>query len=46
MVVANFFLCKSITYFNDADEDVDITGFPPFIKNWDEIKEFISENCK
>ena len=41
-----YFLWKSISYFNDADEDPDIIGFPPFVKNWDEIKGYILENCK
>jgi predicted nucleotidyltransferase component of viral defense system len=41
-----FFLWKSISYFEDAEEDVDIIGFPPYTKNWDEVKEYIKKNCR
>lgn len=37
-----FFLWRSILYFEDAENDPDIEGFPPFTKNWKEIKEFIT----
>jgi predicted nucleotidyltransferase component of viral defense system len=37
-----FFLWRSILYFEDAEHDPDIDGFPPFTKNWQEIKEFIT----
>ena len=38
-----YFLWRSINYFEDAEEDADIIGFPPFTKNWQEIKAFISK---
>ena len=41
-----YFLWRSINYFEDAEEDADIAGFPPFTKSWKEIKEFITEKCK
>lgn len=41
-----FFLWKSITYFDDAEEDPDIQGFPPFNKTWQEIKEQIKKKCR
>ena len=41
-----YFLWRSIGYFEDAEEDVDIKGFPPFEKSWKEIKEFISTECR
>lgn len=37
-----FFLWRSILYFEDAENDPDIEGYPPFTKNWEEIKEFIT----
>ena len=40
-----YFLWRSITYFNDADEDADIEGYSPFTKNWDDIKKYIVEKC-
>lgn len=40
-----FFLWRSISYFNDADEDVDIDGYEPFTKSWEEVKTFILKNC-
>jgi hypothetical protein len=40
-----YFLWRSITYFNDADEDVDIEGIEPYTKNWKEIKEYIKLKC-
>ncbi len=40
-----YFLWRSITYFNDADEDTDISAFEPYTKSWEEIKEFIKTNC-
>lgn len=36
-----FFFWRSILYFEDAENDPDIAGFPPFTKSWKEIKEFI-----
>lgn len=36
------FLWRSILYFEDAENDPDIEGFPPFTKNWKEIKEIIT----
>ena len=41
-----YFLWRSIGYFDDADEDVDIESYPPFTKNWTEIKKFISKECR
>jgi predicted nucleotidyltransferase component of viral defense system len=41
-----YFLWRSITYFEDANEDADIVGIPPFTKNWEEIKTFISKECR
>lgn len=40
-----YFLWRSITYFNDADEDATISAFEPYKKSWEEIKEFIKVNC-
>jgi len=37
-----FFLWRSILYFEDAENDPDIEGYPPFTKDWKEIKEFIT----
>jgi len=36
------FLWRSILYFEDAENDPDLEGFPPFTKNWSEIKNIIS----
>lgn len=41
-----YFLWRSITYFEDADEDADIEGLHPYSKTWDEIKLYITEHCK
>jgi predicted nucleotidyltransferase component of viral defense system len=41
-----YFLWRSITYFEDADEDADIDGLPPYSKSWNEIKLYIKEHCK
>lgn len=41
-----FFLWKSITYFDDAEEDMDIHGFMPYTKTWREIKELIKKKCR
>jgi predicted nucleotidyltransferase component of viral defense system len=30
-----FFLWRSILYFEDAENDPDIDGYPPFTKSWD-----------
>jgi predicted nucleotidyltransferase component of viral defense system len=38
-----YFLWRSIKYFEDAEDDPEINGFPPYTKNWEEIKEFIRE---
>lgn len=40
-----YFLWRSITYFEDAEEDVDIEGYDPYTKDWQEIKTFIFKNC-
>lgn len=36
------FLWRSILYFEDAENDPDIDGFPPYTKNWEEIKNIIT----
>ncbi len=41
-----FFLWKSITYFVDADGDVDIRGITPYTATWEEIKEIITSQCR
>jgi len=41
-----FFLWKSITYFTDADEDVDIKGIAPYSYSWDEVKAEIITKCR
>jgi len=41
-----FFLWKSITYFADADEDVEIHGFPPYTASWAEIKKKLIAECR
>ena len=41
-----FFLRKSITYFSDADQDVDIRGIAPYAASWSEIKERIIMECR
>jgi predicted nucleotidyltransferase component of viral defense system len=38
-----YMLWRSLQYFNDADEDTEINGFPPFTKSWDEIKDYIKQ---
>ena len=40
-----FFLWRSISYFEDAEEDVDIDGYGAFTKSWEEIKLFILKKC-
>ena len=40
-----YYLWRSITYFNDADEDAPIDGINPFTNNWEEIKAYIIEKC-
>ncbi len=37
-----FFLWRSILYFEDAENDPDIEGYPPFNKSWHEIKRHIT----
>ncbi len=41
-----FFLWKSITYFNDAESDPDITGFAPYTATWEEVKEMVKARCR
>jgi predicted nucleotidyltransferase component of viral defense system len=36
-----YFLYKSISYFEDAENDPDIISFPPFINDWKKIKKII-----
>lgn len=40
-----YFLWRSVVYFNDADEDAEITAFEPYTKSWEDIKEYIRRNC-
>jgi predicted nucleotidyltransferase component of viral defense system len=40
-----YYLWKSIKYFEDANEDPDIIGFPPFIATWEHIKKEIEHKC-
>lgn len=41
-----FFLWKSITYFNDAEGDPDISGFAPYTATWQEVKKVIITTCR
>ncbi|MCE2995391.1 MAG: nucleotidyl transferase AbiEii/AbiGii toxin family protein [Cyclobacteriaceae bacterium] len=41
-----FFLWKSITYFSDAEEDVDIKGIAPYSTNWENVKNEIISKCR
>jgi hypothetical protein len=41
-----YFLWRSIIYFEDANDDPDIAGLPPFNKKWEEIKHIITSKCK
>lgn len=41
-----FFLWKSISYFEDAENDVDIRGMAPYDVSWAEVKEAISSACR
>ena len=41
-----FFLWKSITYFSDAEDEVDIRGLEPYSASWQEIKEKIIRECR
>lgn len=40
-----FFLWRSILYFEDAENDPDINGLPPYHKNWNEIKDYLVKTC-
>jgi predicted nucleotidyltransferase component of viral defense system len=40
-----YFLWRSITYFEDAENDAIVRGFPPFSFSWDEIKKFLQKKC-
>jgi predicted nucleotidyltransferase component of viral defense system len=40
-----YFLWKSISYFEDADAEPDITGIGNFNKSWAEIKTYILNHC-
>jgi predicted nucleotidyltransferase component of viral defense system len=40
-----YYLWKSIQYFEDAEDDPDIVGFPPFSATWEQIKEEVSRKC-
>lgn len=39
------YLWRSILYFNDAEDDPEIEGYPPYDKSWKEIKEYITATC-
>jgi predicted nucleotidyltransferase component of viral defense system len=41
-----YFLWRSIIYFEDANDDPDIAGLPPFNKEWEEIKHIIISKCR
>ncbi|MDX2048408.1 MAG: nucleotidyl transferase AbiEii/AbiGii toxin family protein [Chitinophagaceae bacterium] len=41
-----FFLWKSITYFEDAENDPEINGIPPYTATWGEIKKYITLQCR
>jgi predicted nucleotidyltransferase component of viral defense system len=41
-----FFLWKSISYFSDADEDVDINGIGPYSISWEDVKREIISKCR
>jgi predicted nucleotidyltransferase component of viral defense system len=41
-----FFLMKSITYFTDAEEDVDIRCLAPYDAPWEQIKKEIMAKCR
>lgn len=41
-----YFLMRSIQYFEDADEDPEITAFPPFVNDWTTIKQNILQKTK
>ncbi|MEQ1553379.1 MAG: nucleotidyl transferase AbiEii/AbiGii toxin family protein [Ferruginibacter sp.] len=38
-------LWRSISYFEDAENDFEIIGFKPFNKNWEEIKKILLLKC-
>ncbi len=40
-----YYLWKSIQYFEDAEDDPDIIGFPPFNVSWEQIKEEVTRKC-
>lgn len=40
-----YYLWRSIRYFDDANDDPDISAFPPFTATWDEIKDEITQKC-
>lgn len=42
----SFFLWKSISYFKDAEGDVEIRGIAPYDVSWIEVKNAISEACR
>lgn len=37
-----YFFWRSILYFDDSEDDPDISGIHPFKKSWQEIKEFVT----
>ena len=41
-----YFLWRSIAYFDDADDDPNIDGLPPYTHKWPEIKTFIQDKCR
>lgn len=40
-----FYLWKSIQYFADADEDVDIRGLDKYDVSWEQVKQRITATC-
>ncbi len=38
-------LWRSMSYFEDAENDFEIVGFNPYNKNWEEIKKLILQKC-
>jgi predicted nucleotidyltransferase component of viral defense system len=40
------FLWRSISYFEDAENDFEVVGFEPYNKNWGEIKKTLLQKCK
>jgi predicted nucleotidyltransferase component of viral defense system len=39
------FLWRSISYFEDAENDFEVVGFEPYNKNWEQVKKTILQKC-